>query len=88
MNREKALEELKKINNDLTLLMKKKKALQNYIEEENARIGKLTPRQKAIMLKHDEKFIREYGRERTTREIALIMNYSERQINRFLKGED
>lgn len=88
MDREKALEELKRINNGLSLLMKEKKALQVYIKEENERIGgNKTPRQVALELKHDEDFIKNNGRERTSKEIALIMNYSERQVQRFLGKE-
>ena len=89
MNREKAIEELKEVNNSLTLLMKKKRALQGYIQDENDRLkGIPNSRIQAWELKHDKEFIKEYGRERTTREIALIMNYSERQVNRFLKEKE
>lgn len=88
MNREKAIEELKEVNNSLTLLMKKKRALQTYIQDEEDRINGIpNPRIRAKELKKDKDFIKEYHRERTTREIALIMNYSERQIRRFLKEE-
>ena len=52
MDREKAIEELEIVNNNLTLFMKKKRALQKYIEEENARLGlDNSPRSKAIKLK-------------------------------------
>lgn len=47
----------------------------------------MTPQKRARELKKDENFIKEYGRERTAKEIARIMNYSERQIQRFLKEE-
>ena len=89
MNREKAIEELRIVNNNLTLFMKKKRALQSYINEENDRLKKISsPRSKAWELKKDEDFIKEYGRERTTKEIARLMAYSERQIQRFLKDTD
>lgn len=88
MDREKAIEELEIVNNNLTLFMKKKRALQKYIEEENARLGlDNSPRYKAIKLKNDKQFIEEHGRERTSKEIARLMNYSERQIRRFLQDK-
>lgn len=86
MNIEKAKEELKEVNNGLTLLMKQKKALQQYIDDETDRIKNVSsPRSKAYELKKDVEFIKLYGRERTAKEIGLIMHYSERQIQRFLK---
>lgn len=85
MNREEAIEELKSVNNNLTLLMKKKKALQSYINEENERLGGIeSPKQKAWRLKKDTKFIEKYGRERTDQEVADEMYYSLRQVQRFL----
>lgn len=85
MTREEAIEELKSVNNNLTLLMKKKKALQSYINEENERLGEVeTPKQKAWRLKKDVEFVRLYGRERTDQEVADEMYYSLRQIQRFL----
>ena len=85
MDRDEAIEELKKVNNSLTLLMKKKKALQSFIEEENTRIrGVESPKQKAWKLKKDPEFIKKYGRERSTKEVAEEMYYSIRQVQRFL----
>lgn len=85
MDREEAIEELKEVNNKLTLLMKKKKALTSFIKEENERIeGADTPKQKAWRLKKDEEFIKEHGRERTDQEVADEMFYSLRQVQRFL----
>lgn len=85
MNREEAIEELKGVNNNLTLLMKKKKALQKYINEENERLGEIeTPKQKAWRLKKDPDFIKIYKRERTVQEVADEMFYSPRQVQRFL----
>lgn len=78
-----AEEELKEVNSQLTLYMRKKRALQSFIEE----MCSMTPQKRARELKKDENFIKEYGRERTAKEIARIMNYSERQIQRFLKEE-
>lgn len=78
-----AKEELKEVNSQLTLYMRKKRALQSFIEETCS----MTPQKRARELKKDENFIKEYGRERTAKEIARIMNYSERQIQRFLKED-
>ena len=89
MDREKAIEELKEVNNSLSLLMKKKRALQSYIQDETDRLKEINSnRSKAYDLKYDKVFIEKYGRERTVKEIALIMNYSERQVQRFLKEKD
>ena len=86
MNIDKATEKLREVNNSLTLLMKEKRALQEYIQEETYRIqGELTPEQRARDLKKDPEFIKLHGRERTSKEIAIKMNYSLRQVQRFLK---
>ena len=88
MNIEKAKEELREVNNSLTLLMKQKKALQKYINDENDRLkGEASPKSKAYELKTDIEFVKLYGRERTCQEIGRIMGYSERQIQRFLKED-
>lgn len=84
-----AKEELRMVNSQLTFYMKKKRALQNFIQEENDRLkGIASPRSKAWELKKDEMFIQEHGRERTSKEIARLMNYSERQVQRFLQKEN
>lgn len=86
-----AKEELKEVNTQLTLYMKKKRALQKFIEDENRRIRRLKqytdPKVKAYSLKKDEEFIKLHGRERTNAEIGRIMGYSERQVYRFLKED-
>lgn len=88
MDREKALEELEKVNNNLTLFMKQKMALQKYIEDEDKRLQELTNNiNRAHALKKDKQFIEEHGRERTSKEIARLMNYSERQVYRFLQNK-
>ena len=57
-----AKEELKEVNTQLTLYMKKKKALQDFIEEENKRLNQYTdPKTKAYSLKKDEEYIKLYG---------------------------
>lgn len=86
---EKAKEELREVNNNLTLLMKKKRALQTFILDENERLKKIaSPESKAWELKHDSEFIKEFGRERTIDEVARLMSYSPRQIQRFLTKKD
>lgn len=88
MELKEAKEELKEVNNQLTLYMKKKKALQVFIEEEENRLeGIETVRSKAFDLRNDEMFFKEHGRRRTAKEISLLMNYSERQVRRFLKED-
>lgn len=86
---EEATEELREINNVLSCYMKKKKAIQSFIQEENDRVKHITSSEtKAWELKHDTKFIAEHGRERTIEEVARLMNYSPRQVLRFLKEKD
>lgn len=83
--KEQALQDLIKVNNNLTLLMKKKRALQHFIQEEEDRINGTDPKSRAWSLQNDEEFIKEYKRKRKPKEIALIMGYSERQVQRFLE---
>ncbi len=86
---EKAKEELREVNNNLTLLMKKKRALQTFILDENDRLKKIaSPESKAWELKHDSEFVKEHGRERTIEEVARLMSYSPRQVQRFLTKKD
>jgi len=88
-NLEEAKEELRKINNVLSFYMKKKRAIQLYIQEENDRVkGIASPESKAWELKHDTEFIQEHGRERTIEEVARLMCYSPRQVQRFLTKKD
>lgn len=83
---DKAKEELREINNVISCYMKKKRAVQNYILEENDRMKNISsPESKAWELKHDTTFIEEHGRERTIEEVARLMGYSIRQVQRFLK---
>ena len=84
-----AKEELRLVNSNLTFYMKKKRALQSFIQEENDRLkGIASPRSKAWELRYDDEFIKEHGRERTAKEIARLMNYSERQVQRFLQEKN
>lgn len=79
------MQELIKVNNNLTLLMKKKKALQSFIEAEEDRLEGVNPVERAYLLLYDEEFIKLHHRKRKPKEIGQIMGYSERQINRFLR---
>lgn len=84
-----AKEELREINNVLSLYHKKRRALQSFIEEENNRLKGIASKEaRAWELKHDSKFIADYGRERTSKEIARVMKYSERQVQRFLEKKE
>lgn len=84
-----AKNELRQVNNMLSLLMKKKKALQTFILEETERAKDIaSPKSKAWELKHDRTFIEEHGRERTQQEVARLMGYSLKQVQRFLKEKE
>lgn len=86
---ENAKEELREINIVLSCYMKKKKAIQDFILEENERVKHIaSPGAKAWELKHDTEFIKEHGRERTIEEVARLMCYSPRQVQRFLTKKD
>lgn len=88
-NLDEAKEELRKINNVLSFYMKKKRAIQSFILEENDRLKDIaSPETKAWELKHDTEFIKEHGRERTIEEVARLMSYSPRQVQRFLNKKD
>lgn len=82
--KEQAMQELIKVNNNLTLLMRKKKALQSFIKAEEDRLEGIDPIEKAYKLQFEEKFIKEYGRPRKPKEIGQIMGYSEKTIRRYL----
>lgn len=77
-------EELKEINNQMTLLMKKKKAIQEYIKQENDRlIGIKSIEDTIIELYEDPDFIKQNGRRRYYWEIGNIVGYSQSSIQRF-----
>lgn len=74
---------LTEINNQMTLLMKEKKAIQKFIEDEhNRHIGIKAYKDKAYDLREDTDFIKRNGRKRYYWEIGNILGYSERQIRR------
>ena len=81
--------ELSQINNCLSYYMKRKRALQEYILNENDRLKNISsPKSKAWELKHDRTFIEEHGRERTQQEVARLMGYSLKQVQRFLNEKE
>lgn len=89
LTKESAIEELKEVNNHLSFWMKKKRALQTFIQDENDReLNLSSPIAKAWQLYNDPEFIKTYGRKRKQEEVALLMGYSVRQVNRFLKEKD
>ena len=88
MTIESAKEEIKAINNQMTLYMKKKKALQYFIEQETNRlIGVKSLKEEIIDLYNDPKFIKEHGRKRYYWEIGNIVGYSQSSIQRIMNEE-
>ena len=89
LTRIEAEKELREVNNCLSLYMKKKKALQNFLDNEaDNMIDSYSLTTTALALKNDIEFIKIHNRKRTNREIARLMGYSERSIYRFLKEKD
>lgn len=88
INVENQKEELKKINNQMTLLMKKKKAIQEYLKQENDKIIGINSIEEKIMdLYEDREFIKKNGRKRYYWEIGNIVGYSSRSIQRFFDNQ-
>lgn len=88
MTIESAKEEIKAINNQMTLYMKKKKALQYFIEQETNRlIGVKSLKEEILDLYNDPKFIKEHGRKRYYWEIGNIVGYSQSSIQRIMNEE-
>lgn len=88
MTIESAKEEIKAINNQMTLYMKKKKALQYFIEQETNRLmGIKSLKEEIIDLYNDPKFIKEHGRKRYYWEIGNIVGYSQSSIQRIMNEE-
>lgn len=81
-------EELIEINNQLRLLRKKKKAIQQYIEDENNKnIGLKGIKDRAYDLREDPEFIKTHGRRRYYWEIGNILGYCEKSISRIFNEE-
>lgn len=84
INIESQKSELQEINNQLTLLMKKKKAIQEYLKEETNRMtGIKSVEDKIIELYNDPEFIQKNGRRRYYWEIGQIVGYSQSSIQQF-----
>lgn len=80
--------ELQDINNQLTLLMKKKKAIQEYLEKEtNKMMGIKSKETQILELYNDPKFIKDNGRRRYYWEIGNIVGYSQSAIQQFFSEQ-
>jgi hypothetical protein len=88
INFESQKKELQDINNQLTLLMKKKKAIQEYLKEETDRMMGIKSKEAQILeLYNDPKFIKENGRRRYYWEIGNIVGYSQSAIQQFFSTQ-
>lgn len=84
INLESQKNELQDINNQLTLLMKKKKAIQEYIKEETDRLmGIKSVGTKMEELLNDPEFIKAHGRKRYYWEIGQIVGYSQSAVQQY-----
>lgn len=89
LNLESQKNRLAEINNQMTLLMKEKKAIQHYIEEENNRkIGLKSFKSRAYELREDPEFIKMHGRKRYYWEIGNELGYCEKSISRLFKEDE
>lgn len=88
INIETQKKELLEINNQLTLLMKKKKAIQEYLKEETDRMmGVKSVENKIMELYNDPDFIEKNGRRRYYWEIGQIVGYSQSSIQQFFSKQ-
>lgn len=88
LDTETAKKELQQINNQLTLLMKKKKAYQDFIKEENDRLmGVKSMESRIFELYNDPEFIKQNGRRRYYWEIGNIIGYSQSTIQQFFSSQ-
>ena len=88
INIETQKKELQDINNQLTLLMKKKKAIQEYIQAETDRLKGVKSLEHTIMeLYNDTDFIEKNGRRRYYWEIGQIVGYSQSTIQQFFSKQ-
>lgn len=76
-------EELRQINNQLALLMAKKRAIQKYLKKEANKEENI--KQKIIDLRNDKEFYLKNGRSRYYWEIANEVGYSESSVKRIFK---
>lgn len=80
--------ELQDINSQLTLLMKKKKAIQEYIKEETDKLSGIKSIENQILdLYNDSEFIKEHRRKRYYWEIGNIVGYSQSTIQQFFSNQ-
>ena len=80
--------EISEINNQLTFLMKKKKAAQEFIKEETDRLmGVKSVESKILELYNDPEFIKQNGRRRYYWEIGNIVGYSQSSIQQFFSNQ-
>ena len=88
INLETAKKELLEINNQLTFLMKRKKATQEYIKEETDRLMGIKSVETQIMeLYNDPDFIKKNGRRRYYWEIGNIVGYSQSTIQQYFSNQ-
>ena len=78
-------EELKRINNQLSLLMAKKRAIQHFLKKETSD-EEAELKEKIIALRDDKDFIEKNGRSRYYWEIGNEVGYSETTIKRIFKS--
>lgn len=84
INIESQKNELNSIKNQLTLLMKKKKAIEEYIKEETDRMtGIKSIGSKMEELLNDPEFIQKNGRKRYYWEIGQIVGYSQSAVQQY-----
>ena len=80
--------EISEINNQLTFLMKKKKAAQEFIKEETDRLmGVKSVESRILELYNDPEFIKQNGRRRYYWEIGNIVGYSQSSIQQFFSNQ-
>lgn len=88
INIETQQKELQEINNQLTLLMKKKKAIQEYLKEETDKMMGVKSKETLILeLYNDPEFIKKHGRRRYYWEIGNIVGYSQSAIQQFFSTQ-
>lgn len=88
INIETQQKELQDINNQLTLLMKKKKAIQEYLKEETDKMIGIKSKEAQILAAYnDPVFIKEHKRRRYYWEIGNEVGYSQSAIQQFFSEQ-
>jgi hypothetical protein len=81
-------ERLIQVKNEIRLLIKEKKAIEHFIEDENNRlIGINSIKDKVYHLREDPEFIKKNHRKRYYWEIGNIVGYSEKSIKRIFSED-